>query len=183
MNKTINFIASQLLWLLSVFGAANAMAWLGPAFFVLFSAWQLHPRRRASGDLKLMLIALLLGLLVDSTMAASGLARYASPGLPGLPGWLAPAWILTLWMGFALTFNHSAAYLLQRPRLAVVFGAVGGPLSYWVAQRAWAAVEFPQPAWPALLVLGLLWGSAMALLSAACRRHAASTNVLRTLET
>ena len=180
MNKAINFIASQMLWLLSVFGAANAMAWLGPAFFLLFAAWQLHPARRASGDLKLVLIALPLGLLVDSTMAATGLASYASPGPLG---WLAPPWILTLWMGFALTFNHSAATLLRGPSLAIAFGAIGGPLSYWVAQRAWGAIEFAAPSWPALLLLGLLWSGAMALLSLACRRYAAPAIVLRTMET
>ena len=180
MNKAINFIASQLLWLLSVSGAANGMAWLGPAFFLLFAAWQLHPARRASGDLKLVLIALPLGLLVDSTMAATGLATYASPGPLG---WLAPLWILTLWMGFALTFNHSAAILLRRAHLAITFGAIGGPLSYWVAQQAWGAIEFTSPAWPALLLLGLLWGGAMGLLSLACRRYAAPASVLRTLET
>lgn len=179
MNKAINFVASQLLWLLSVYGAANAMPWLGPAFFVLFAAWQLQPSTRASSDLRLMLIALPLGLLVDSIMAASGLARYASPGL--IP-WMAPLWILTLWMGFALTFNHSAAYLLRRPTLAIAFGVVGGPLSYWIAQRAWSAIEFAQPVWPALLVLGFMWGSAMALLSIACRRYAAPAPVMQTVE-
>lgn len=180
MNKAINFVASQLLWLTSVYGAANRMAWLGPAFFVLFAAWQLQPSRRASSDLRLMLIALPLGVLVDSTMAASGLARYASPG--PLP-WLAPLWILALWMGFALSFNHSAAYLLRRPTLAVAFGVIGGPLSYWIAQNAWGAIEFAQPVWPGLLVLGFMWGSAMALLSIACRRYAAPANLLQTVET
>ncbi len=180
MNKTINFVASQALWLVSVYGAANAKAWLGPAFFLLFAAWQLHPARRAGGDLKLILLALPLGLLVDSTMAATGLARYASPGLLG---WLAPVWILTLWMGFALTFNHSAAYLLRRPYLAIAFGAIGGPLSYWIAQRAWGAIEFQQPVWQALLFLGLMWGTAMAVLSLACRRYDAPASALRTLET
>ena len=180
MNKAINFVASQLLWLLSVFGAANGMAWLGPGFFVLFAAWQLQPSRSAGSDLRLMLIALPVGLLVDSTMAASGLAVYASPG-PFT--WLAPLWILTLWTGFALTFNHSAAYLLRRPTLAIAFGVIGGPLSYWIAQRAWGSIEFAEPIWPALLLLGLMWGSAMALLSLACRRYAAPANVLQTVET
>lgn len=180
MNKAINFVASQLLWLLSVFGAANEMAWLGPAFFGLFAAWQLQPSRSARSDLRLMLLALPLGLLVDSTMAASGLARYASPG--PVP-WLAPLWILTLWTGFALSFNHSAAQLLRRPYLAIAFGVIGGPLSYWIAQRAWGAIEFAEPLWRALLVLGFLWGGAMALLSMACCRYAAPATLVQTVET
>lgn len=180
MNKAINFVASQLLWLASVGGAAGGMAWFGPLVFALFAAWQLQPRRRTRGDVALMLTALPLGLLVDSSMAASGLASYASPGPVA---WLAPPWILALWMGFALTFNHSAAYLMQRPWLAITFGAVGGPLSYWIAQRAWGAVTFPPSPWVALLVLGALWAAAMAVLSLACRRHAAPAAPLEPLET
>jgi len=167
LNNLVNFIASQLLWLASVAGASNGAPLLGPAVFLAFAAYQLSPRRRARGDAALMLLALPLGLLVDSAMAASGLVRYAAP----VPvAWLSPVWILTLWMGFALTFNHSLARVMQRPAWAVAFGAVGGPLSYWVAQRAWGAVEFAEPLWPALLVLGALWGAAMWLLAIACQR-------------
>ncbi|HZF98318.1 MAG TPA: DUF2878 domain-containing protein [Pseudoxanthomonas sp.] len=167
MNHLVNFVASQLLWLASVAGASSGVPLLGPAVFLVFAAYQLSPRRRARGDAALMLLALPLGVLVDSTMSASGLVRYAAP----VPvAWLSPVWILTLWMGFALTFNHSLARVMRRPAWAVVFGAIGGPLSYWVAQRAWGAVEFAQPLWPALLVLGALWSAAMWLLAVAFRR-------------
>jgi len=170
VNNLVNFIASQLLWLASVAGASNGVPLLGPAVFLVFAAYQLSPRRRARGDAALMLLALPLGLLVDSAMSASGLVRYAAP----VPvAWLSPVWILTLWMGFALTFNHSLARVMWRPAWAVAFGAVGGPLSYWVAQRAWGAVEFAQPLWPALLALGALWGAAMWLLAVASRRLSA----------
>jgi hypothetical protein len=180
VSNLVNFIASQLLWLASVGGAANGVPLLGPAVFLVFAAYQLSPRRRARGDLALMLLALPLGLIVDSTMAATGLAVYASP----VPvAWMAPVWILTLWMGFALTFNHSMAQVMRRPGWAVAFGVVGGPLSYWIAQRAWGAVDFVAPPWPALLVLGALWGVAMWLLTLACRRLAATpANRLHTLE-
>lgn len=167
MTHLANFIASQVLWLASVGGAANGMPLLGPAVFLAFAGYQLSPGRRAHGDLALMLLALPLGLLVDSTMAAVGLASYASPGPLA---WLAPVWILTLWMGFALTFNHSLAAVMRRPAWAAAFGAVGGPLSYWIAQRAWGAVEFNDPAWHALLALGALWGLAMWLLAVARSR-------------
>ena len=171
LNNALNFVGSQLLWLAAVGGAANGMAWLGPAFLLLFAAYQLSPPCRAHGDGALMGVALLVGLVVDSIMAASGLARYASP----FPfEWMAPLWILSLWMGFALTFNHSMAYLVRRPWLAAAMGAFVGPFSYWVAARAWGAVEFAQPTWPALLVLGLLWALAMPLLAFASGQLAAA---------
>ncbi len=161
-NQGINFIASQLLWLASVGGAANAMWWLGPLVFVVFAAWQLAPPNRARGDFALMGLALPLGFAVDSAMAASGLLRYASP-MPSVH--FAPAWILALWMGFALTFNHSLGYVMRRPWLAVALGAFAGPFSYWVAGRSWGAVQFADPLAAGLVWLAALWGVAMGLLA------------------
>ena len=112
-----NFIASQLLWLAAVAGAAHGHWWLGPLAFLLFAVVQLAPRYRARGDVMLMLLALPVGLVVDSTMAATGLLHYASP-FPSPH--FAPVWILALWMGFALTFNHSLAWLMGRPVVAVL---------------------------------------------------------------
>lgn len=172
LNNALNFVGSQLLWLAAVGGAANGMPWLGPLFLLVFATYQLSPLCRAPGDVALMGVALLVGLIVDSIMAASGLAQYSSP----FPfDWMAPFWILSLWVGFALTFNHSFAYVVNRPWAAAAFGAFAGPFSYWIASRAWGAVEFAAPTWPALLVLGLLWALAMLLLAFASRRFAVAT--------
>ena len=161
-GNVLNFIGSQVLWLAAVGGAANAMPWLGPLAFLAFAVWQLTPRYRARGDWSLMWLALPVGFLVDSVMAGGGLLRYASP-LPSAD--YAPVWILTLWMGFALTFNHSLAYVARRPWLAVVMGAVVGPFSYWVAARTWGAVEFTESLPKVLIWLGTLWGVAMGLMA------------------
>lgn len=164
-----NFIASQLLWLAAVAGAAHGHWWLGPLAFLLFAIVQLAPRHRASGDVRLMLMALPVGLIVDSTMAVTGLLHYASP-VPSTH--YAPVWILALWMGFALTFNHSLAWLMRRPAASVVLGAIVGPFSYWVASRSWGAVGFTEPLGKVLITLGLLWGAAMGLFSYVVGRQA-----------
>ena len=71
----------------------------------------------------------------------------------------APVWIVALWMGFALTLNHSMAALKTRPWAAVALGVIGGPLAYLVAQNAWQAVTLSQPAWQPLAALALAWGA------------------------
>ncbi|HYM87241.1 MAG TPA: DUF2878 domain-containing protein [Pseudoxanthomonas sp.] len=167
MNNWLNFIGSQLLWMAAVGGAAHGHAWMGPLAFVLFAALQLSPRFRAHRDASLMLLALPVGMAVDTIMAASGLLRYAAP-LPHPQ--VAPIWILALWMGFALTFNHSLAYVIRRPLLAIAFGALGGPFSYWIASRTWGAVHFTDSLPSVLLPLGALWGAAMGLFSYATLR-------------
>ena len=169
MKNWLNFIGSQVLWIAAVGGAGNGNAWLGPFALVLFALCQLSPRLRARRDAELMLLALPVGFLVDTTMSASGLLRYASP----VPcAGVAPVWILALWAGFALTFNHSLARVIRRPLLAMAFGAVGGPLSYWIAARAWGAVEFTDSLPSVLLPLSALWGAAMGLFSHATLRLA-----------
>lgn len=164
-----NFVASQLLWLAAVAGAAHGYWWLGPLAFLAFAVVQLAPRYRARGDVVLMLLALPVGLTVDSTMAATGLLHYASP-VPSTH--YAPVWILALWMGFALTFNHSLARLMHRPAAATVLGAIVGPFSYWLASRSWGAVGFTEPLSRVLITLGLLWGAAMGLFSYVVTRRA-----------
>jgi hypothetical protein len=65
----------------------------------------------------------------------------------------APVWIIALWMSFALTLNHSLAWLKSHPALAALLGAIGAPLAYWAAARGWGALAFAaQPA----LALGML---------------------------
>lgn len=162
MNHWLNFIASQLLWLAAVGGASRGYPWWGPAAFVVFAAFQLAPRFRARGDATLMWIALPMGFSVDTVMASTGLLAYASP-VPHAG--FAPVWIVALWMGFALTFNHSLRYVMHRTWLAILLGAVVGPFSYWIASRTWGAVQFTDSFPLVLLTLGSLWAVAMGLFS------------------
>ncbi len=163
----VNAVAFQLVWFAAVIGAAHGYGWAGPAALLVFAAWQLQRGVRRRGDVTLMLVALAAGFACDSTMVAGGFASYASP-FPGAP--IAPAWILALWAGFGLTLQHSLAWLIRRPWLAVVLGGTLGPLSYLGAQRAFAAVSFTEPRITSIAVLALLWATALGLLSAASRR-------------
>lgn len=169
MNNIVNLLLSQALWLLAVGGAAHGYPWLGPLALLIFALVQLSPRFRARGDALLMGLALPVGFVVDTVMAATGLLRYASP-FPDEA--LAPVWIVSLWMGFALTFNHSLAYVMRRRWLAIALGAVVGPFSYWLASRTWDAVQFTDSLPVVLLTLGALWGVAMGLFSYFTKRLA-----------
>ncbi len=163
----VNAVAFQLVWFAAVIGAAYGFGWAGPAALLVFAAWQLQPGVRQPGDVTLMLVALMTGFACDTIMVAGGFATYAAP-FPDAP--LAPVWILALWAGFGLTLQHSLAWLVRRPWLAVILGGTLGPLSYLGAQRAFAAVAFAEPRTTAIAVLALLWAIALGVLSAASRR-------------
>jgi hypothetical protein len=166
MSNLANYLALQLLWLAAVMGAGHGLAWAGPAALALFALYQLQPRRRARGDAALMALALLLGAGVDTVLAAGSWVRYAAAPPAPWP----PLWILALWAGFALTFNHSLAWVMRHPWRAALFGAVFGPLGYVLAARGWQAVTLSAPLLHPVLALALAWAAALAVLSVATRR-------------
>ena len=158
-----NVLGFQAVWFASVIGAANGLPWAGPLAIAAYAAvhFRWTPDRR--GDLRMLAIALAMGIVADSLLAASGVLAFASPW-----PWTfaAPVWILAMWAGFALTLNHSMGFLRDRWMAAAAFGAAGGPLAYWGAARGFDAVDFGLGLPVALVALAVTWGVAMPALYA-----------------
>jgi hypothetical protein len=179
-----NLIGNQIVWFSAVIGAGRELWWPGviaAAIFILMHltlAGQSAAKRAI--DLRLLAIALLTGALLDGSIALSGFARYAANDI-ALPSGGAPLWILSLWAAFALTLRHSMTFLLGRPIIALMFGAIGGPLAYLGAARGWQAITFSEPRWMALLALAIGWGLAVPLLTTLAHRWSGpSTTTIRT---
>lgn len=74
-----------------------------------------------------------------------------------------PLWMLALWLAFATTLNVSMRWMQHKYGLALVLGAIFGPLAYLGAQSL-GAIQLPSPyslvwfgfEWAALLPL-MLW--------------------------
>ena len=75
---------------------------------------------------------------------------------------LAPYWIITMWMLFATTLNVSLRWLRGREALAVVFGLVGGPLTYLAGQKLGGITLVNETA--ALVALAIGWAVIMPIL-------------------
>ena len=159
-----NLAGYQLVWFAAVIGAGSGVTWPAVLSAALFIAWQFMLSPRRGRELRLLVVALGLGLLIDGSLSLSELARYATPA-PAWPAGAAPLWILCVWMSFAMTVSQSLAFLQTRPWLAAVFGAVGGPLAYLGAARGWDAIVFVAPTAFGLTMLALAWAVAMPLLS------------------
>jgi hypothetical protein len=71
-------------------------------------------------------------------------------------------WLACLWPVFATTLMHTFAGLQNRVFLAVVFGALGGALSYTAGVRL-TTIEFGSPLWGPF-ILGALWAVVFPLL-------------------
>lgn len=167
--RLFNVVGFQAVWLASIAGAGAGLAWAGPAAALAFAVLVLRHGGKRREDLRLLAIALPLGIAFDTAFAASGWLVYAQPW-PWVS--VAPVWIWSLWLGFALTLNHSMAFLRERPVAAALFGLVGGPLAYWTAAGAFDAVTFGAPVAWTLGALAVGWGLVLPLLFAADARLA-----------
>jgi len=159
VKMALNFALFQLGWFTCVLGAANGAAWLGPVVVLGIVVIHLALSLRPALELKLALSAMALGLVTDSLLLASGWLSYASGHMFGL---LAPYWIVAMWALFATTLNVSMRWLAGRYGLAVLMGAIGGPLSYYGGQKL-GAMEFNAPML-ALVALAFAWAIVMPLL-------------------
>lgn len=162
----LNVVLFQAGWFACVLGAAHGQPWAGTALAATIVAWHALRAAKPGQELKLIGIVVLLGALWDSALVMTGWIAYPAGTL--VDG-TAPHWILALWALFATTLNISMRWLRQRVLLALILGAIGGPLSYWAAVRL-GAVTFAEPA-PIVIALALGWALIMPALVAIAQRY------------
>ena len=162
MFKLYNFAIYQLAWFAVILGAARGFAWLGAAMALLVTGVHLWICREPV-EFRLVGLAAVLGLVVDTTLAATEQAQFDSAG--SLP--IAPYWMLALWVAFATTLNHSLRWLMRRPVAAALSGAVFGPLAYLAGEKL-GALSLPSPA-TALPMIAAAWLVAMGLFALVMR--------------
>jgi len=98
-----------------------------------------------------ILIGLLLGFSFDSILQTSGLLTFSHQ----FHALLAPLWIAALWALFSSAFLTLQSF--QGFGLQFLFGAIGGPLSYFVGTK-FDLIVYPQPQWLYIGLHSLLWG-------------------------
>lgn len=158
MLKTMtSVVAYQVAWCATAYGASHG----SPGVGIVACATTLGLGLGMADAWKpLALLALSLGsfgLVAESSMLAANLVFYSSPGPLS---WIAPLWIVTLWMSFATLIHPSMSWLQGRTVLASFFGAVMAPLSYLAAAKL-NALQLLEPAWVSLSVIALVWSIAM----------------------
>jgi len=149
-----NVLGYQLVWFACVGGAAAGRLWPGLLASALFAAATLLLGGRWRADLRTVAVAVPLGFGMDSLFAAAGWLAYAPAGPWPLA---APAWIGAIWLGFAMTLNHSLAFLRRQLAVAAGLALAGAPLAYLGAARGFGVLSLATPTALSLFVLGLAW--------------------------
>jgi len=152
MPLLANFLVFQIGWFACVLGGASGLPWVGTGIALAIVTWHLTRAMRPKQELLLVLSAAGIGLVFDSLLVALGWLAYPSGTL--VAG-TAPHWIVALWMLFAITLNLSLAWLKRRLLVAVLFGAIGGPLAYLGGAKL-GALSFVAPT-PGLIALAVGW--------------------------
>lgn len=153
-TKTIvtNLLAFQVGWLICVLGGTGQWHWAGTLIIAFLVFIHLRSAENPKPEFRLIVAALLLGVIWDSLLVAFGILEYQH-GL--LSDKLAPHWIIALWALFAGTLNVSLRWLKGRWLIAAVFGAIGGPFAYLAGEKL-GAVTMPDQSL-ALLTLMVGW--------------------------
>lgn len=151
MRKLLNFIAFQLVWLITVLTAAKGTSVYAMAAITLFAVLQLAYSHCRLADSKLIITGIVVGMLLDTVWLNLGWIDYAADLNTGLP----PLWIAALWANFMLTINHSLSWLQHRRMLLVVFTLFAAPLSYYAGTKV-GAVTLVEVV-PAVIALALSW--------------------------
>jgi hypothetical protein len=164
-DRWLNYALYQAGWLACVAGAARGAADLGAVAAFALVAVHLALARERGIEARIVLLCGAVGLLLDSAQAAAGRIAFAGAPLP----WLAPLWVVALWLQLGTILRGCLAWLEGRPALAALLGAVGGPLAFRGGERLGAAV-WGEPRWLTAASLALVWGAATPLLVAAAAR-------------
>ena len=151
INNIINFCLFQVGWFVCILGAAWNYTYIAIAISIGILFLHLYLTDKNANDIKLSAIAATFGFIFDGIMHFNNMIIYNNPGVP-YP--FTPIWIVILWILFAITLNHSLAWLKGRTSLAILFGLMGGPLVYLAGEKL-MAVTIASP--NTLIVLAIGW--------------------------
>lgn len=152
MLIVFNFLLFQLGWFATVLFAAAGHPQLSATscLFVVGLHFLLIPAKWRKPDLCLLLLATLIGAMWESLVTRWGIVAYE-----GFSNAFAPYWIVLMWSQFAITLNHSLAWLKANLAIAALMGAVFGPMAFWGAAKLGALTL--QPGITPLLILAAGW--------------------------
>ncbi len=134
-----NFLLFQIGWFACVLGGANDQVTIGSMIALAVIAYHFYRATDAMQELRLLIVALIIGLVFESIVTSQGLARYSHGQVFEF---IAPLWMILMWPLFATTLNLSMRWLKGIAPLLIAFlGALFAPLAYYAGNRL-GAVEY-----------------------------------------
>lgn len=146
-------------WVACVMFAAAGSAELAALSVAAVAAIHLMTVPSPGKEALLLAAAAAIGLLWESFLVWTGLLVY--PGYESAT-FLAPYWIVAMWVLFATTINHGLSWTKRNFWVAALAGGLGGPLAFFGGMNLGAVTFSNTPV--ALAVIGLGWALLLPLL-------------------
>lgn len=157
MNRTLlNLAFFYMGWFACVWGAASQRPLLGLFVTLLVLGVHFFLTPNAMREARLIAVAGLLGFSLDTAQAALGAFSFHGAGCST---WVSPLWMVALWMNFATTLHTSLSWLTDRYLLAMLSGAIGGPLSYYAGAQL-GALTLHENITVSIFTVAVVWGVA-----------------------
>jgi hypothetical protein len=160
MKSLQNLVLFKLGWVACILFAAAGQPLLSILSVALVAGIHLARVAVPAKEALFLLIAGLLGLVWESIVVNTGLLEYIGTGGTD---WVAPAWIVAMWVLFGTTINHGLSWLKRHWVLSFSFGLFGGPMAFYAGSKM-GAVQFTDT----ILALGVLGAGWAILLPLAC---------------
>jgi len=156
----INILLFQLGWFACVLGGAYGYAILGSMVAVAIILFNCFVAVDRSSEIRLLGLALIIGLIFESIMTWQGLARYSHGQLLDF---MAPHWMILMWPLFAATLNLSMRWLKNLATLlTALLGAALAPLAYYAGYKL-GAVEYDN-LMLSLCIIAIAWAALLPVL-------------------
>jgi len=151
-----NVVSLNIGWWSSVLSAAQGAVWIGPAVIAVLVTVHLTLTPARARDVVTMIAVGVFGYGVDSLLVLSG-----AFGIPASAhvGWPSPIWMVALWVNLATAFNIALYWLVKKPVLGAMLGAVGGPLAYMGGWH-FGALAAPAGVWTLAGAVAVEWAIA-----------------------
>jgi len=145
-NRNIaNWILTQALWFICVLGGDLYAAVAGICYWFIYVTYIGNLQREWPS----IIIIVSSGFIIDTLLSSFGLIQFNT-------NMLIPLWLLVMWSGFATLFHHGLGWLLAKPVLAAVLGAITGPLAYFAgATLSMSQINVPLTVF--ISVYAVLW--------------------------
>ena len=136
-NVAINYFGFSIVWICCVYSGAQGVTALAliPTLIFLYLHFMIVADHLKE-EVQLILIAILMGVIVDSSFSFFGVVSY-NGNISSIPH-LAPIWILCMWAGFSAQINHAMNRLRGRYLLVGFYGLLA-PLAYMGGEKINAA--------------------------------------------
>jgi len=146
-HMLINAVLFQCCWFLAIF---SDWYWaVMPLLLMVIHIYRISACKLY--ELKLAVVIAFTGITIDTLFKVNGIYSFGNELL--LTERSVPIWLAILWVGFALTINHSLNWLVKKAPLFIVGCAIAGPISY-SAGRANGVIDFSNQS---LVIISIEW--------------------------